>query len=206
MDATVEQLDGFRFMYVLPLGPDRLLVEDTTFSDGPELDLDRVRGRIRAWLAVAGHQVAEVLREESGVLPMPWGAGPKPSLAGPVQAGYAGGWFHPGTGYSVPVAARLAELFGLHAPQPPPAASLRALWQGHKRQADFARLLNRMLFGLIKPPQRWKIFERFYLLPDATIGRFYALQMSMLDRARVLVDHPPFLPGFKLPGGTKGGA
>src|SRR6185295_5109919 len=38
MDATVPQLDGFRFMYVLPLGPDRLLVEDTYFSTSPDLD------------------------------------------------------------------------------------------------------------------------------------------------------------------------
>ncbi len=30
MDVTVEQLDGFRFVYVLPFGPRQLLVEDTT--------------------------------------------------------------------------------------------------------------------------------------------------------------------------------
>ncbi|HLU65343.1 MAG TPA: lycopene cyclase family protein, partial [Kofleriaceae bacterium] len=29
MDATVAQIDGFRFIYTLPLSPDRLLVEDT---------------------------------------------------------------------------------------------------------------------------------------------------------------------------------
>ena len=36
-DATVEQLDGFRFLYTLPFGPDQLLVEDTRYSDGPAL-------------------------------------------------------------------------------------------------------------------------------------------------------------------------
>ena len=33
MDATVPQEDGFRFVYALPLDPDRVLVEDTYFSD-----------------------------------------------------------------------------------------------------------------------------------------------------------------------------
>ncbi|HEX2674681.1 MAG TPA: lycopene cyclase family protein, partial [Polyangiaceae bacterium] len=41
MDCTVEQRDGLRFFYVLPLAADRVLVEDTYFSDHPELD-DRV--------------------------------------------------------------------------------------------------------------------------------------------------------------------
>ena len=46
MDATLEQVQGFRFMYVLPFGEDRLLIEDTTFSRGAELDVDRCRGAI----------------------------------------------------------------------------------------------------------------------------------------------------------------
>src|SRR5205823_3012943 len=37
MDATVRQVDGFRFSYVLPLAADRVLVEDTRFSREPAL-------------------------------------------------------------------------------------------------------------------------------------------------------------------------
>src|SRR5580698_3963539 len=44
MDATVSQLDGYRFLYLLPMGPDRVLIEDTRYSDGPALD----RGQIEA--------------------------------------------------------------------------------------------------------------------------------------------------------------
>mgnify|MGYP001270240259 CR=1 FL=1 len=35
MDATVPQVDGFRFLYTLPFAPDRLLIEDTRYSDTP---------------------------------------------------------------------------------------------------------------------------------------------------------------------------
>ena len=38
MDATVAQLDGFRFVYSLPLAADRMLIEDTYYSDSPALD------------------------------------------------------------------------------------------------------------------------------------------------------------------------
>ena len=39
MDATVPQVDGYRFVYTLPFAATRLLVEDTYYSDTPELDL-----------------------------------------------------------------------------------------------------------------------------------------------------------------------
>ena len=38
MDATVPQRDGFRFVYTLPFAPDRVLIEDTYYSDGLDLD------------------------------------------------------------------------------------------------------------------------------------------------------------------------
>ena len=71
MDATVEQRDGFRFMYVLPLAADRVLVEDTYFSDGIELDAAASRGAIADYVAARGWTVAAVDREETGVLPLP---------------------------------------------------------------------------------------------------------------------------------------
>jgi lycopene beta-cyclase len=38
MDAEVEQLGGYRFVYVLPLGADEVFVEDTYYQDTPALD------------------------------------------------------------------------------------------------------------------------------------------------------------------------
>ena len=48
-----------------------------------------------------------------------------------------------------------------------------------------------MLFGAVPPDQRWNVFERFYRLPETTIGRFYAMDVTTVDRLRLLVGRPP---------------
>jgi len=68
MDAGVPQLDGYRFLYVLPFGPDRMLIEDTRYSDGPGLDRAGIGREIDAYAARHGWRVAEVEKEEEGVL------------------------------------------------------------------------------------------------------------------------------------------
>jgi len=198
MDATVRQDDGYRFVYLLPLAADRILVEDTYFSDTPDLDLEKLRQRIQKYLDRHDLTVSRLVREEQGVLPMPWQAGPQPDKSGPLVAGYAGGFFHPATGYSLPLAASLAELIS-RLPGDLDSA-LQESWKNHQRQARFARLLNRMLFRMVPSGQRWRIFRRFYRLPEASIRRFYALQTTRKDRARILIDHPPGLSFFRLPG------
>jgi hypothetical protein len=48
MDATVDQLDGYRFVYLLPTGPNEIFVEDTYYSDSPDLNVALIRNRIAA--------------------------------------------------------------------------------------------------------------------------------------------------------------
>ena len=196
MDATVEQRDGFRFMYVLPWAHDRVLIEDTYYSDRPELDAAVSRQRVLQYARQLGLGVREVLREEHGVLPIPTRLGQQPGHAPPLRAGYAGGLFHPTTGYSLPVAVRLA----LHLAARPAHAALGeeyARWlRPHHQQVRFCLGLNRMLFDAFAPEQRHHVLERFYRLPVETIRRFYALELSQTDRARILCGRPP--RGFSL--------
>jgi lycopene beta-cyclase len=198
MDATVEQLGGFRFLYVLPLAPGRVLVEDTVYAGGPELDRQAVAARARAWAEAAGYAVAGVRRVEHGCLPIPLAdeSVAPPVDLGPrgvvVRGGVHGGWFHPTTGYSFPVAARLAAMLAETGPAPAEVvAGVTALWAAHRRQARFARLLNRLLFRHVAPAERWNVLARFYRLPDATIRRFYALELTTADRARIVCGRPP---------------
>lgn len=111
MDATIEQHDGLHFFYALPLGARRLLVEETWFSRSPKLDRDATRRSIAHYAANQGWAIESTIRDESGVLPMPWDGMPARPRTSPLIGGYAGGWFHPATGYSFPVALRR----GLHA-------------------------------------------------------------------------------------------
>jgi lycopene beta-cyclase len=190
MDATVPQLDGFRFVYVLPLAADRVLVEDTYFSNRPELDRGELRDHIAAYVAGRGWTVARVVREETGALPLPWECTP-PSTLQPLVAGYAGGWFHPVTGYSFPVASRLAAVIAAHDPADGLAPALDAHARAHARQLRFAARLCRMLFHWFANDDRHRVLEWFYRLPEDLIRRFYALELTTRDRARILLHRPP---------------
>jgi lycopene beta-cyclase len=185
MDARVAQVDGYRFIYLLPFGPRRLLVEDTYYSDGPVLDRGLVRARIVAYLSQRGLRIGRVLREETGCLPLPLDPRAVPPLGTPLRLGYQGGWLHPTTGYSLSIAARVATTL---AEDP---GRLAALYKGLQRPTAFCIRLNRLLFRAVPPDQRWAVLSRFYRLPQPTIERFYALTPTAADRARVLCGRPP---------------
>jgi lycopene beta-cyclase len=135
--------------------------------------------------------VSDVVRQEAGVLPLPARCHPAPKAESPLLAGYGGGFFHPATGYSFPVALRLAchianthegDIFG---------PGWQRLVDEHRSQFRFATLLNRMLFGAFVPECRWNALARFYRLPEDTIRRFYALETTPGDRLRLLCGRPP---------------
>lgn len=198
MDARLPQHDGFRFMYALPLSSQRVLLEDTYFSDSGQLDRPRLEQEIMEYAAGLGLDVAHVARRESGVLALPTRA-PRfdaPSADAPLLAGYQGGWFHPVTGYSFPLAARLARAIADGG-----AAELRErLWptllRAQRAQFRFGVLLNRLMFRAFAPDQRWGAIERFYRLPAESVRRFYALGLTRGDRLRLLCGQPP--RGFSL--------
>jgi lycopene beta-cyclase len=195
MDARCAQLDGFRFFYVLPLSPTRLLVEETRFSLSSALSVSAGRAEVQAYAARFG-EIASVVREEIGVLPMPWAmAFPEPRPDGVLVAGYRGGFFHPATGYSLPVAVRFAESLCKHLHHSDASALPRFLHE-HRSQATFALHLNRLLFTGFAETDMWGVLARFYRLSEPLIERFYAMSSTTADRFRILGGRPP--RGFSL--------
>ncbi|MDV3458834.1 lycopene beta-cyclase CrtY [Sphingomonas sp. HF-S4] len=197
MDAAVEQLDGYRFVYCLPFASDRVFVEDTYYSDTSDLDAAALGERIQAYADQKGWQVRDVAREESGVLPVAIGgdfeAYWRSSGEGVGKAGVRAGLFHPLTSYSLPDAVRTAALVaeaGLF-----DGKALHDLLQGHARRLwkgrKFYRLLAAMLFRAAEPGERYRVLERFYRLDEGLIGRFYAANSSLGDKIRVMTGKPP---------------
>ncbi|MFG1359436.1 lycopene beta-cyclase CrtY [Xanthobacter pseudotagetidis] len=196
MDARVTQLDGYRFVYVLPLDPDTLLVEDTYYADGPELSAEAVRARVIAYAAGMGWR-GQVVREEEGVLPIALGGdiaaflddGPQ----GVARAGLRAALFHPTTGYSLPDAVALADHVSTlpDLSGPALAAAMRDFAVRRWESRGFFRLLNRMLFRAAEPAHRYRILERFYRLSPGLIARFYAARLTLTDQARILTGRPP---------------
>ncbi|MBL7645522.1 MAG: lycopene beta-cyclase CrtY [Candidatus Hydrogenedentes bacterium] len=202
MDACVPQEDGFRFFYVLPYGPDRVLIEDTRFSDNPDLDVAALEASVLAYAAERRYDVKSIIRKESGVLPMPWTARTDWPNAMPMVAGYGGGFIHPATGYSFPVALRVALHVANAAPGNPLGPAWADLLTGHQRQYRFAAFLNRLLFTAYEPQDRFHIFKRFYHQPEETIARFYRLSLERADMARMFTGRPP--KGFSVKRMVKG--
>jgi lycopene beta-cyclase len=197
MDATIPQIDGYRFVYCLPFSSERMFVEDTYYSDTPDLNLPVLGKRIDEYVAGRDWSVESVVREESGVLPVAMGgdfeAYWRSGGARVAKAGMRAGMFHPTTGYSLPDAVRTAAMLAglsdfsgakLHDAT---HAMARATWKGR----GFYRMLDTMLFRAAEPEERYRILERFYRLSPALIGRFYAARSTMTDKARVLTGKPP---------------
>jgi len=197
MDATVDQLDGYRFVYTLPFTPATALIEDTYYADGDALDRAAVAARVRAYAAAQGWRIARVLRDEDGVLPIAIGGDIRAHLAalpaGIAPVGMAAGLFHPVTGYSFPDAVRLAlhiaglsDLTGAAIDRAARAYAI-ARWE----ERGFYRMLNKMLFKAALPGERWRVLQRFYGLDEALVARFYAGHSNALDKIRILTGKPP---------------
>jgi len=202
MDASVDQADGYRFVYCLPFSPTAVFVEDTYYTNGPELDVQGLTARIAAYAGAQGWNATPANRIETGVLPIVM-AGDldaywRSTGANIAKAGVRGGFFQPMTSYSLPDAVRLAIAlpdlidqqalsFGL---------ALRARARAHWRRGGYFRMLGIMLFRAAAPAQRYRIFERFYKLNPALISRFYAGRSTLFDKARILMGKPP-VPLFR---------
>lgn len=199
MDATVDQEDGYRFVYLLPFSPRRLLIEDTRYADGPLLDRAALRTQVERYAAAKGWTITKVIRAEHGVLPIAlagdirafWRDAEDPGQ--PARAGLRAGLFHPTTGYSLPDAARLAD--SIAALPTLTTETLKTTIRGVSTQAwadrSFYRLVNRMLFRAGLPDLRYRVLQRFYRLPQPLIERFYAGRATRMDKLRILTGKPP---------------
>ncbi len=205
MDVNTDQEDGFRFFYALPFTKNRILLQDTRFSDHADVDMADGAIRLREYLHRQGHSSFTVVREEHGCLPMPFASSPIESSPTYLEAGYRGNWFHAATGYSLPLAVQYADAVARVAPEQAEYAVSR-LWQFHRGRSKVARLLHRMLLRVLTPSSRHQIFQHFYKsLPESTISRFYSHKFSQLDRMRLFLRMPPagltpvrFLQSFKV--------
>ncbi|WP_058973292.1 lycopene beta-cyclase CrtY [Type-D symbiont of Plautia stali] len=196
MDATVDQQQGYRFVYTLPLGVDRLLIEDTHYINHPTLAEDKTRQNIADYAQTHHWDLGMLMREERGSLPI--------TLSGDIDAfwqqqhgqpcsGLRAGLFHATTGYSLPTAVVLADTIADLLPCDAATLSqqIEVFARQHWQTQRFFRALNRMLFLAGRPEKRWRVMQRFYQLDAGLISRFYAGQLRLGDKARILCGKPP---------------
>ncbi|MEP2735743.1 MAG: lycopene beta-cyclase CrtY [Erythrobacter sp.] len=206
MDADVNQLspDGgnggaFRFLYSLPVSDDEVFVEDTYYADEPRIDRDMLSSRIDSYCHVAGWQGEEVDRE-TGILPVITGGDfdaylDSIRIPGVAIAGARGGFSHPLTSYTVPIAVEnalaIAGTIARRLENNEIAEFVEFRAQSHWKATNFYRMLGKMLFGAADPHKRDTIFAQFYRRPQALVERFYRAQTTWGDKLRILTGKPP---------------
>jgi len=207
MDASVDQIApygngaAYRFVYVLPLSPTEVFVEDTYYADQPKMDADVLKGRVAEYAHRRGWK-GEVIDQEAGILPVVSGgnfaaAQAEITIPGVALAGARGGFSHPLTSYTLPFAADNALAIAQVIAKRPDlsgeelAAFCARRAKRHWRATGYYRMLSRMLFEAAEPDKRVVVFEHFYALRGRLVERFYAGRSTWPDRLRILTGKPP---------------
>ncbi|MEO9601189.1 lycopene beta-cyclase CrtY [Parasphingorhabdus sp.] len=197
MDANVEQIDGYRFLYCLPFGETELFVEDTYYADSATLDRAASHDRIAKYVASKGWAIDRILSEEDGQLPVIYGgdfeAFWNANKGVDARAGARAALIQPITSYSLPMAVKTAMMI-TDMPEITQDAlnkMLRNLATEHWKDGKFYRMLCAMLFKAAKPEKRYLTLQHTYAKPEELIERFYAGKTTLLDKFSMLSGKPP---------------
>jgi lycopene beta-cyclase len=179
MDWTADHgEDGWpTFLYAVPLGGGRLLLEETSLARRPGLPLDVLRRRLHVRLAARGIDVPPDAAEEHVRIPVDLPAARGSGAVVPI--GVAAGQVHPATGYSlaaslgaaddVAVAIALALRGGRGTDAQRAAAAVRAaraaVWPPGARTVHRLRRRGLEVLLAMPPAEVPDFFELFFTLP-----------------------------------------
>lgn len=188
MDAAIDQIDGFRFLYYLPFSDTKLLIEDTRYSSTSFLDHFRTRAQLEEVIRRKNWQVKRIIREEYGALPIPFYF----DSHGGTEIISLQGIFHDTTGYSLPDACRLImRLMKTEVTKESWKKCIHQYRLERKKDREFFCLLNRLMFFASDEKDRYKTLEYFYRSKKGLISRFYSGKMTGLDRISFFLGKPP---------------
>lgn len=191
-DVRVPQTDGYRFVYLLPWNEFELLIEDTYYSNTPNLDTELVNREIFKYIQDQGWEIDFVIREEQGSLPLALKID-RVMNSSALKLGASSGIYQPVTGYTFPQTLERVQALAEH-PHIDGKEWKKILNIYDEKfyiQAGYLSLLNRMLFKASHPDKRYVMLERFYTLPQDLIERFYQGQLSLKDKFRIMWGKPP---------------
>jgi lycopene beta-cyclase len=197
MDFSVSQSRGLRFAYVLPFSSDEALVENVYLSSA-EVSHSEMRDEALEYLAgeygIGAEESGEyeVIKEESGYVPMTDYRFPRSREEGIYNVGMAGGETRPSTGYTFLRIQRYCERLAgslVRGNGPPP--------RGEARRYE---VLDGLFLKLMQ--ERPELCPELYLrmfegVPPEAMVRFLTERSSPLDEARLIRALPkkPFI-GF----------
>jgi lycopene beta-cyclase len=190
MGSLASDAEGLSFVYALPLGPNRAIIEWTRFGTSP-IQRDRLNRELDQILAGLGLADVRRVRTEGGVLAMGLGRHAALPIEGVVHAGNAGGALRAASGYGFLRIARWAELCTERL-----LAGREAI--GHPEEPRLRRTFDRIFLQAVRAnPERTA--EYFLALargvPPAALVRFLSDGARASDYARIISSLPwsPFI-------------
>lgn len=157
------------FLYAIPLGGGRVLVEETSLARRPGLPLSTLRRRLRARLERRGVVIPKDVRDEKVSFPVD---DLRHDGKGVLGFGAAAPLIHPATGYSLAASFRLAPQVAdaIAADLPHPgralAAAHRTVWSPSAKAIHRFRRIGLEALLSMPPDEVPNFFERFFALPE----------------------------------------
>ena len=197
MDFAHDSPGAVAFTYVLPLLPDRALIETTLFDPEPRGPADLARRQQQAVQRLCGNAQTYVVRTEAGILPMGATSLAKARSSGHLHAGLMSGAARPATGYAFQRIQRWADKCS-EALRRGQAAS------GHLPDPLLTRLMDRLFLDVLRthPERGPELFTRlFERTATPRIVRFLSDRATLIDRMSVVASLPAglFLRQLMLP-------
>ncbi len=190
------------FLYVLPLGDERLFLEETSLARRPAVSLDLLHARLKARLASLGLQHCERVGEERCTIPM--GLGLPTVRQQVVPFGVAGAMVHPASGYSMahvfrkagPVAEAIVAGLDAGGRKRALESGNLTLWPGSQRA-----LWELYGFGLetlvgMDTEEIQRFFHCFFELPREAWSGFLTGTLEVTDLGVVMTRLFRSLPAF----------
>ncbi len=155
------------FLYVVPVGPDRVLLEETCLVGRPPLGYGELRARLQTRLGRRGIRLGGSEPEEH----VRFAVEPEPATrsrgAGPLRIGARGGIMHPATGYSVAPSLRLADDLAILLAAGVPGDAADLLRNRRRRLVRLLRGAGLTTLLRLPPDGVPAFFEAFFRLPSA---------------------------------------
>lgn len=191
--------DWASFVYVMPHGPQRIFVEETSLVGRPAVELDALEARLRARLATWDLEVLAETGVERCHIPM---GGAPPDMRHPVLSfGAAASMTHPATGYQLTHALRCAEpaaqALAAHIDDPPRArqAFWAAVWPREKQRLwQLYRFGMQVLLRMDQTAQR-AFFKGFFALSPDEQAAWLAGTLTVKEASSVMWTVFKHVPG-----------
>ncbi len=185
MDATIEQKNGFRYLQVLPLSEERLLLKDVRFSSDPLLYYENIEPDLfreahqRRWI------IDDVLERETEFRKIPCDYCDQ-FFEGKVIR--LDGFVHDITGDALPDAVRLIDRMVQTSFR---LGELKLVMREYlierKSRRRIFRTINRMLFRVKTPcAERYQFFQWLHSMPPSIRKKFYKGDLVIIDILRSL--------------------